>query len=383
MPSLQPTAGAVEVADRVRHAIDARTSLRVVGNGLWLDAGGPCHATTELSVRPLSGIVEFVPGDLTLTARAGTTLGEIADATAGDKLWFPLDPPGSDEGTLGATVATASAGALSTGCGLPRDMVIGVEAVTGRGAVIRGGGRVVKNVAGFDLTRMLTGSWGTLGVLTEVSVRLRARPERDETIAVAIGESAADIERIRCAVRSWPFTPIAAELLNSAMAASVTSVAHGLALFRVAGNDEAVRAQRAAIVALGDIASIGDRVWHRLRGAEPKRASVVRLSALPTRLSDLWQTARELGTANGGVLLHATPARGVVRCIVPSGASPLNTEPLDRVHCTQIWERVAGPDGPEIETKPRSSLAVERRLLETFNPFGVLNPGVLITGGHS
>ena len=157
--------------------------LRIVGRGTWLDAGRPVRATETLSTRELSGITEYVPGDLTLTARAGTTLGEIREATAAHGQWLALDPSGSDDGTIGATIATASAGPLVTFFGAPRDLVLGVEFVTGAGVVARGGGRVVKNVAGFDLTRLLTGSWGTLGVITEVTVRLHARPEADESVA--------------------------------------------------------------------------------------------------------------------------------------------------------------------------------------------------------
>ena len=139
---------------------------------------------TRFRLRELSGITEYVPGDLTLTARAGTTLGEIRDATAAHGQWLALDPYGADEGTIGATIATASAGPLSTFFGGPRDLVLGVEFVTGDGVVARGGGRVVKNVAGFDLTRLITGSWGTLGVVTEVTLRLHARPRGDETFAL-------------------------------------------------------------------------------------------------------------------------------------------------------------------------------------------------------
>src|SRR5919199_245968 len=90
----------------------------------------------------------------------------------------------------GARWRTASYGPLATAFGTPRDAVLGAEFVTGTGAVVRGGGRVVKNVAGFDLVRLVIGAWGTLGVLTEITVRLRARPEIDETVAVAAGSSA-------------------------------------------------------------------------------------------------------------------------------------------------------------------------------------------------
>src|SRR5438552_6449213 len=119
--------------DRVRDAADRRTPLRVVGRGTWLDAGRPVVANESVSTRDLTGITEYVPGDLTLTARAGTTLEEIRLATAAHDQWLALDPYGGDEGTLGATIATASAGPLSTSFGTPRDLMLGLEFVTGEG----------------------------------------------------------------------------------------------------------------------------------------------------------------------------------------------------------------------------------------------------------
>src|SRR5215207_1849086 len=186
--------------DRVLDAVQRGTPLRLAGRGTWLDAGRPVHATDTLSTRELSGITEYVPGDLTLTARAGTTLAEIRETTKANGQWLALDPPGSDEGTLGATIATGSAGALRTFFGAPRDLALGVEFVTGAAVVARGGGRVVKNVAGFDLTRLLTGSWGTLGVITEVTVRLHARPEADESMAVSV-DPATGVSRVRQLLR--------------------------------------------------------------------------------------------------------------------------------------------------------------------------------------
>jgi len=177
-----------DVADAVKDAAARRTPLRVVGRGHWLDAGAPASPATPLALDALSGIVAYTPGDLTLTVRAGTTLSDIAAVTAEHGQWLALDPFGTDDGTIGATIATASAGPLAHAFGTPRDAALGLEVVTGDGSIIRTGGRVVKNVAGFDLTRLFTGSWGTLGVITEVTVRLRARPDVDETWVVALAE---------------------------------------------------------------------------------------------------------------------------------------------------------------------------------------------------
>src|SRR5687768_1682631 len=101
--------GTDAVVDRVREAASAKRKLRIRGAGTWLNAGRPVHSDDTLSVSDDRGIVEYVPGDLTLTARAGTTLAEILQATKEHAQWLPLDPWGGDSGTLGATVSTASA----------------------------------------------------------------------------------------------------------------------------------------------------------------------------------------------------------------------------------------------------------------------------------
>jgi glycolate oxidase FAD binding subunit len=114
------TAVAVDSVDELRNLVlDAAkrgVPLRVAGRGTWLDSGRPVRSTETVSTRELSGITEYVPGDLTLTARAGTTLGEIRDATRKHGQWLALDPAGSDDGTLGATIATASSGPAPVLC---------------------------------------------------------------------------------------------------------------------------------------------------------------------------------------------------------------------------------------------------------------------------
>ena len=169
------------IAAAIRESGVTRTPLRISGRSNWLDAGRPVRAGKDLSLRDDTGVVSYVPGDLTLTVRAGTTLSEIERATLEHDQWLPLDPYGSSDGTIGATIATASAGPLASAFGLPRDLLLGLEFVNGRGEIVRAGGKVVKNVAGFDLSRLITGSWGSLGVITEVTLRLYARPRADRT----------------------------------------------------------------------------------------------------------------------------------------------------------------------------------------------------------
>jgi len=169
--------GDAAIAAAVRDAAAERIPLRIVGRGSWLDAGAPVHAARTLAVGDDTGVVAYSPGDLCITARAGTTLGELGAALAEHDQWLALDPDGGAEGTIGATVATGSYGPSAALYGATRSQLLGVVAVTGSGEIIRPGGRVAKNVAGFDLTRLLTGSWGTLGIITEVTLRVRPRAQ--------------------------------------------------------------------------------------------------------------------------------------------------------------------------------------------------------------
>lgn len=335
----------------IQDAVVCRAPIRIAGAGTWLDAGRPVQAEHRVSLAQLAGIVDYEPGDLTLTARAGTTLGEIADVTEVCNQWLAFDPPGSPDGTLGATVATASAGPLAHAFGLVRDAVLGVEAVTGDGRVVRGGGRVVKNVAGFDLTRLFVGSWGTLGVITEVTVRLRALPEINETLTLPYTHLAK--------VRQAPIAPLAVELLNAPLARRLNVGDTDVVLVRLAGNPASVRAQREALG--GD--RVSTDVWARLGAVEPTGAAVWRCSTIPARFADLW------GSLPAGVMAHATPSRGVIRCI---GADPSQLGVAATVVAERLpaagWARL-GPG----RVHDRLSAGIK----QTFDPAGILNPGIL------
>lgn len=364
------------VRDTIREAAARGRGIRVVGRGTWLDAGRPVRTAASLTTRELSGIVDYVPGDLTLTARAGTQLSEIRDATAAHKQWLALDPLGGDDGTIGATIATASAGPLATYFGTPRDLVLGLEFVTGSGTIARGGGRVVKNVAGFDITRLLTGSWGTLAVITEVTLRLHARPEADVSIAVPISGEADDLARIREALRRFPFTPYACEVVNPPLGRVIGTGAAPIALFRLGGNAEAVAAQRAALIELGEPADIDVGVWAALRSAEPRDAFVFRLSARPAEIGALWRDALTIAKACTGTLVHARPMRGVVRCIVPATDEAEAALPglLAPSRFARIGERLSEPLWRA--AFPRAHRDMDARVKSAFDPAGVLNRGL-------
>ena len=364
-----------EVATAVKDAAARRAPLRIVGRGLWLDAGPPAQAAAPLALDALSGIIAYTPGDLTLTARAGTTLAEIAAVTAEHSQWLALDPFGADDGTLGATVATASCGPLAHAFGTPRDAVLGLEVVTGEGTIIRAGGRVVKNVAGFDLVRLFTGSWGTLGVITEVTVRLRAKPDGDETWAIAVGDDDA-LDAACRAARTAPMAPLAFEVVDAPLASRLGLGGRTTIVVRLAGAAASLRAQRDALRTLGDAAAAPTTVWHSLRTIEPPAGATLRLSQLPDRLADTWRGAATT-TTTPLTYRHATPSRGIVRIVAAPGAEH-TLAAIARAaaaRCTiiperfpaSLWASVAAPT-------PNATLAA--RVRAAFDPRGVLNPAL-------
>jgi glycolate oxidase FAD binding subunit len=369
------------VAARVRDARANRTSLRITGARQWLDAGRPCRATNELSLAALRGITEYERGDFTITVRAATPLAEIDAATMREGQWLALQPFGSTDGTIGATIATASWGPLASAYGTPRDQLLGCEVVTGVGEAVRAGGRVVKNVAGFDLSRLMTGAWGTLGAITEVTVRLRARPEVDRTLAIA-AEGAGDAF---CSaawqwLRASPYAPLAAEMISAALASRLGLEGRTLLLVRLGGNEAFVRAAQESVATLGATKDVDVDVWTRLRMLEPIASTVVRLGARPSELGAVWSAASNVVERAGG-WAHATLERGVVRCVVPPSGGENEQERIrgimDQMHApgsrvveqlpAPLWDVIAAPAGD------RLSSAVRR----TFDPDGVLNPGIL------
>jgi glycolate oxidase FAD binding subunit len=262
---------AAALGEIVRDAHDRHARLRVVARDTWrARSAAVAPDAIAIDVSALTGIVAYIPGDLTLTALAGTTIAEIEAATAVHGQWCPLLPWGGDDGTLGATFATATHGPCSAALGAPRDLAIGVQFVDGTGALVRGGGRMVKNVAGFDLTRLIVGSWGTLGIITEMSVRLRARPAADETWSVAL---APDASSRLDEFRRGPLAPLAIESFE------------GRTLVRIGGNAAFVAASRALIKTLGTAEPRDESVWMQVRRLDPKPRAPLAASAIADPLS--------------------------------------------------------------------------------------------------
>jgi glycolate oxidase FAD binding subunit len=384
-----PTDTPAAIREQLCDARARREPVRITAAGGWLDAGRPVDAVRTIDLQRYRGIVEYVPGDLTLTARAGTSLAEIARVTGVERQWLPLEPFGAPEGTLGATIATASHGPLAHGFGTPRDQVLGLEVVTGGGDVVRAGGRVVKNVAGFDLTRLVTGSWGTLGIITEVTVRLRAMPAAEAHLAVAVpDDSPAGIAVVARAARALQAEPLAMELVNRALARALGLPAAATLLVRLGGNPASVAAQRDAVATLGWTSEVPAEIWNDLRTIEPAGAAVFRISDRPSAIAACWSLA-----AVPDALVHASIGRGTARTILPDPARPPAVEAIraaarsapgfvaERLPAA-LWAeadrtRAARPLPDDPDGLARTRTVLLRRVKDTYDPMHVLNPGIL------
>ena len=364
-------------ARRIREAGESRRSLRLVAGGSWLAAGGRVRADEIFSVADDRGIVEYVPGDLTLTARAGTPIADLVAAVKANAQWLPLDPWGGDAGTLGATLSTATTGPHSYAMGLPRDVVLGLEFVSGNGDVIRAGGRVVKNVAGFDLTRLVVGAWGSIGVITEATLRLRARPAVLRTFVLAVDTRAEPLNRLAADLRALPFTPVASELVNAALARRLGVGSGATMLIRLAGNEKSVSVQTSAVRQLGHLTDAPADVWRRLREADRGMPASWRRSQLPSVFGETW-SGIELGTRGlQDTLVHGNPLRGVVRVAAAGEPDELRRCAVLGAGTLAVEMLPANGIGPHDSPERLKNAALERRIRDTFDPRRILNPGIM------
>lgn len=210
---LEPST-AEEVADIIRKCADSGTPVYPIGGGCSLDFGvTPKQEGIGLSMTNLSRIVEYPERDMTITVEAGLTMQRLSNALAENRQRLPLDVPQADVATVGGVVATNFSGSLRFSQGGVRDQVIGISAVDGRGMPFRGGGNVVKNVAGYDFCKLLTGSLGTLGVITQLTFKVRPIPQQR---AVVIGQprDLDHAEELLSRLGQSATTPAAIELLG-------------------------------------------------------------------------------------------------------------------------------------------------------------------------
>jgi FAD/FMN-containing dehydrogenase len=245
LPRATPdTAEALSLVCRLAH--DEGWKVRIEGQGTWLPADAP--ADLGVSTRALDQVVSVSPADLVATVQAGTPFEALRRRLAEEGMWLAIDPPGRPERSLGSIVATGTSGPLRHGFGPVRDHVLGCAVATGDGRLVKAGGRVVKNVAGYDLTKLQVGGFGGFGIITELHLRLRALPRADITlIARGTRDTLSSAARDLVAAQ---ILPSALELLSPALAAE----AEWVLAARFLGTDAAVQSDIRRLHSEGEIA---------------------------------------------------------------------------------------------------------------------------------
>ena len=308
-----------ELAEIMKEATAERWTVTATGGMSLL---GERSANLIVNTNRLNRIIEHEPADLIAAAQAGVKLTTFNQKLSENGQWLPLDPPDDGRATLGGVVATGLGGAQQFGYGRPRGSVIGMTVVLADGSVIKVGGRVVKNVAGYDLCKLFTGSYGTLGIITELIFKLRPRPAREATV-VASGSISELLAAGRALLEARLF-PVAVELLSSACARLVhihTDTNSAVLLVRFAGNDKSVAYQleQAAIhlknssVSENEVLTDDSELWRAVAAMPLVQPPSFATRVLPTELEDsidflrgLWQA----GIADGRIrVMNKAPAR--------------------------------------------------------------------------
>ena len=244
-------ANSKQASQIMEFATQENMAIILTGAGTWIEAGEDVsHADIVLSTRRMNRVISHEPADLVATVEAGTTLVEFQRQLAQAGQWLPIDPPDDGRATIGGVVATGLSGAHSFGFGLPRSFVIGMRVTMADGRSINAGGKVVKNVAGYDLCKLFTGSYGTLGLINEVTFKLRPLPAETRTVS-AVGTFASLLKKGRHLASD--FFPVAVELLSHRVARHLDikcPAGGGVLLVRFAGSDRAVVSQTAMALKL-------------------------------------------------------------------------------------------------------------------------------------
>ncbi|MCW5699932.1 MAG: glycolate oxidase subunit GlcE [Rhodospirillales bacterium] len=396
-----------QVLDAIRWAAAENRPLEVIGSASKSALGRPSAAATRLDTSANAGIVLYEPEELVLTARAGTPMAEIEAALAqkNQHLWFEppyLSPLLNDRGeenntgfngTLGGVIACNLSGPRRVMVGAARDHLLGFHAVSGRGEVFKSGGRVVKNVTGFDLSKLITGSFGTLAVMTEVTVRALPASEETRTVLVIGCEEECATRSMATALQSPYEVSGAAHLppdigLRSSVA-RVSEAGGPVTALRVEGPGPSVvyraNALATALSSFGELAELDDYhsrvLWREIRDVsffvDQGDRQIWRLSVPP---SDGARIAADL----------LFEIDGCVYFDWGGGLLWLSLVPASDAHHQRIRAAIAGTGGhatlirasvdvrasvPVFQPQPPALAALTQRIKDGFDPNGILNPG--------
>ncbi|MGE0120106.1 MAG: FAD-binding protein [Dongiaceae bacterium] len=410
-------ATAAEVVEAVAQAVADEAPLEILGHGTKRGLGRPLQAARQLDLSALAGITLYEPNELVLTCRAGTPMAAIEAALAEHNQQLAFEPPdlaplyggAVGAGTIGGVLSANLAGPRRLKAGAARDHFLGVKAVSGRGEAFQAGGRVVKNVTGYDLCKLLAGAHGTLAVLTDVTVKVLPAPEKSRTVLIYGLADAAAVAALARAVNSPHEVSGAAHLpARVASRSAVDFVAgSGLAItaIRVEGPGPSVEHRCTAL--RRELADAGPtEELHSLRSAHLWREVRDVAHLLPDSSQLLWrlsvppaagaQVVQEISKNISTLPMGGGRGRGN-DALAPDhyydwsgGLIWLALPPADDARATAVRAAVAHQGGhatllhapaalrlavPVFEPQPESLAVLSRRVKESFDPRRILNPG--------
>jgi glycolate oxidase FAD binding subunit len=386
---------AEELAQALADATARGLAVAPLGGGTQLDIGAPpTRLDLALETTALDRVVEYEPADLTVTVEAGMRFDALQALLAEQGQCLALDPPAQPGATLGGLIATNSSGPLRFAFGTPRDLVIGTRVANADGTLTRAGGRVVKNVAGYDLNKLYIGSLGTLGVLTEFSFKLAPIPPAFATIVGTFSDHAALKGALSAVVRS-SLSPLALELIGPRLAARLQLPSAWSLVMRVGGYPQAVERQQRDLAALikhygGGAPDASPTVWEDLAAVrgEAMRGEVVVKAGVPLAESSAAAALLEQHLTEFEPLVWSHAGNGVAFASCSAGADAATLSNLRRQvvaiggNASVVVQRCPTALKREIDVwgDVGSSLGLMRALKSQLDPHNTLNPGRYVGG---
>ncbi len=397
---LKPT-DAAQVAEMLTWAAAEEKTLELVGSGSKTDLGRPVETDYRLHLSALEGVDLYEPDELVLRAGAATSLGQIQAMLAQQRQQLAFEPPdygdlygNLQEQTIGGVLAANLSGPRRIKAGAARDHFLGLEGISGRGGAFKSGGRVVKNVTGYDLCKLMAGSFGTLAALTEVTVKVLPAPEKTRTVLLFGQDDSAAIMAMSQAAGSPHEVSALAHLPEAIAARSAVSYISGagaaVTAVRVEGpapsvahRTEALRAQWGAI---GEVEELhrhnSDTFWREVANVAPllpdAEAVIWKLSVTPSKGAGVMAAALTAGGEGyydwaGGLLWLALPMEDDGS---DGGAALVRGAFGNDGHATLM----RGPAGLRARVEvfqptPAPLAALSARVKDSFDPHRILNPG--------
>ena len=377
----------------------ARQTVCPVGGRTALHYGAAASADVNVSLAELTRVIDYPARDMTITVEAGLRVDELRTRLAAERQRLPIDIAQPTRATLGGALATNTSGSRRFGHGTFRDYVIGISAVDAAGQLFKAGGRVVKNVAGYDICKLLVGSRGTLGIVTQVTLKLRPMPETS-ALAWFGFKSFEQVEQVLQRLLKSDARPVAVDVLNTPAARLISTAArtpsrlgHVTLCLGVEGSAKEVEWQLDTLrreMAAGEVLSEerihepdAARIWEALTEFPTCADDPLTFQAnlLPSRGMEFAHRATELGVA---IQVHA--GNGIVVGQLPDEAASIEqtTTILNELrqvarsargnlvvlHCDPEWKNRMPMCGD-----PEPSWGLMRRLKQQLDPHGLLNPG--------